>query len=239
VMPALSVVVPAHNEEAFLEQAIADIVGGLRTRGESFEVVVVENGSTDATFELARAIAARTPELAVHHLPNADYGEALRTGLLAARGALVVMFDVDYYDLGFLDRARARMASGGPAVVVASKRAAGTEDTRPFARRCVTAGFALVLRFGFGLGVSDTHGMKAMRRREVDSIARLCRFGTDLFDTELVLRAERSGLEVAELPVAVEERRPSRTPVWRRIPRTVVGLARLRVMLARERRRDG
>jgi hypothetical protein len=78
--------------------------------------------------------------------------------------------------------------------------------------------------------------MKALRRANVDRIARRCRFGTDLFDTELVLRAERAGLAIAELPVSVEERRPSRTPIWRRVPRTLVGLARLRLTLWREAR---
>ena len=82
--------------------------------------------------------------------------------------------------------------------------------------------------------MSDTHGMKAMRRTTVEPIVRRCRNGTDLFDTELVLRADRAGLEVAELPVTVEERRPSRTPIAWRILRTMVGLVRLRLQLWRE-----
>jgi hypothetical protein len=98
----------------------------------------------------------------------------------------------------------------------------------------ITAGFATILRLGFGLGVSDTHGMKAMRREVVEPIVRRCRNGTDLFDTELVLRADRAGLVVAEVPVTVEERRPSRTPIARRIARTLVGLVRLRVQLWRD-----
>ena len=58
----------------------------------------------------------------------------------------------------------------------------------------ITVGFSTVLRLGFGLQVSDTHGMKAMRRATVEPIVRRCRNGTDLFDTELVLRADRAGL---------------------------------------------
>jgi hypothetical protein len=99
----------------------------------------------------------------------------------------------------------------------------------------VTIVFSGMLRYGFGLRVSDTHGMKAMRRDDVESIARSCHFGTDLFDTELVLRAERAGLGTVELPVVVVERRPSRSPIWRRVPRTLWGLARLRVLLWRDR----
>jgi len=59
-------------------------------------------------------------------------------------------------------------------------------------------------------------------------LAERCRFGTDLFDTELILRAERAGLPLDEIPVEVMERRPSRTPIARRIPRSVFGLLRLR-----------
>jgi glycosyltransferase involved in cell wall biosynthesis len=233
--PELSVVMPAHNVAEFLEQSIADVVTGLRARGDGFELIVVENGSTDGTLDVARCIAEQTPEVRVRTFPSPDYGEALRTGILASTGEIVVTFDVDFYDLEFLDQALARLRSdNGPAIVIASKRAAGTRDLRPWPRRSVTAVFTIILRVGFGLRASDTHGMKAMRRRTVEPIARRCHFGTDLFDTELVLRAERAGVAIAQLPVSVEERRPSRTPIWRRVVRTLVGLARLRIMLTRE-----
>jgi hypothetical protein len=162
----------------------------------------------------------------------------MRSGILAAIGDDVVVFDVDYYDADFVDRVLPLLrADDGPAIVVGSKRAPGTSDTRPWSRRMITAGFTTVLRMGFGLGVSDTHGMKAMRRVAVGPVVEQCRFGTDLFDTELVLRTERAGLRVGEVPVTVEERRPSRTPIARRIFRTLGGLVRLRVVLWREGRR--
>jgi hypothetical protein len=76
--------------------------------------------------------------------------------------------------------------------------------------------------------------MKVLVRAQVAPIARRCRFDADLFDTELVIRAERAGLRVAELPVTVEERRPSRTSIAGRVVRSLVGLARLRIVLWRE-----
>ena len=229
---------PAHNERALLEESVRAVTDGLRASGRAFELLVVENGSGDGTLALAQRLAADVSELHVHTLSQPDYGRALRTGLLAATGDVVVTFDVDYYDLTFLDQALALMTrSDRPAdIVLASKRAAGARDERSLGRRIVTATFSLLLRVGFGLRVSDTHGMKALRRATVEPIARRCRFGSDLFDTELVLRAERAGLVTDELPVRVEERRPSRTPVWRRVPRTVVGLVRLRLALWREAR---
>jgi glycosyltransferase involved in cell wall biosynthesis len=233
--PELSVVMPAHNEAGFLDQTLKTLVSALRDRDLAFELVVVENGSTDSTLADARTFAADDANLVVLTRPVADYGEAMRAGILAARGAVVVVFDVDYFDPAFVDAVLPRLtAPDGPAIVVGSKRAPGTRDTRPWPRRAITAGFSTILRLGFGLRVSDTHGMKGMRREVVEPIVRRCRNGTDLFDTELVLRADRAGLEVAEVPVTVEERRPSRTPIARRIARTMVGLVRLRIQLWRD-----
>ncbi len=225
---------PAHDEEAFLASAVRHVVEGMRARGE-FEVLVVENGSTDATADVGKELMEEIPELRVLSLGAADYGKALRSGFLAARGDVAAFFDVDYYDLAFLDGAVALMdGPGGPAVVVGSKRGEGSVDTRPWPRRMVTLVFSSILRYGFGLGVSDTHGMKVLRREPLVPLAEACRFGTDLFDTELILRAERAGLRSAEIPVVVEELRPSRSSIARRIPRTMANLVRLRVALWQE-----
>ncbi len=233
--PEVSVVMPAHNESGLIDQTLKELVVALRERDLTFELLVVENGSTDSTLADARAFASDDPTVSVLTRPEADYGEAMRAGILAATGTVVVVFDVDYYDPAFIDRVLpALTVPDGPAIVVGSKRAPGTHDTRPWPRRAITAGFSSVLRVGFGLRVSDTHGMKAMRRTTVEPIVRRCRNGTDLFDTELVLRADRAGLDVTEVPVTVAERRPSRTPIARRVPRTVWGLGRLRVQLWRD-----
>jgi glycosyltransferase involved in cell wall biosynthesis len=233
----LTVVMPAHNETSLLEASVHDVVEGLRERGHTFEVIVVENGSQDGTLELAMRLTADAPELRVETFSRADYGRALRTGLVAARGEVVINFDVDYIDLGFLDAVLVRLGQPEPpAIIVGSKRAPGAHDQRSWPRRFVTWVFSLVLRLGFGLRVSDTHGMKALDRLRVLPIGQACQSDGELFDTELILRAERAGLGVEELAVTVSERRPSRTSITRRAMRTVVGLARLRVTLGRNDR---
>lgn len=233
----ISIVLPAHNEAGYLEPAVRELHESLRIRRSDFELIVIENGSTDDTLTIAERLSHEFGEVRVLSRGVANYGAALRNGVLASRGEVVVTFDVDYFDLGFLERALSLLEGHDPPViVVGSKRAPGASDKRPWPRRLVTAVFSMLVQFGFSLPVSDTHGMKAWRRAAVEPIVRRCRSVSDLFDTELLIRAARSGLPTAELPVTARERRPSRTPIWRRIPRTLVGLTALRIRLWREGR---
>ena len=233
-LPAvISIVMPAHNEEGYLEPAVKDVVAGMAARQADFEVIIVQNGSTDGTSAEGSRLAAAYGPVKVIDMPVPDYGLALREGFLRAGGDVVVNFDVDLVDLDFLDRALSVMSDPKVAVVVGSKRAAGAEDRRGPARRLVTATFSEILRLGFGLRISDTHGLKALRRAPLEALVARSQFGKDIFDTELIIRAERAGLDVTEIPVAVSDTRPPRTPIARRIPRTLAGLGRLWVALRR------
>jgi glycosyltransferase involved in cell wall biosynthesis len=233
--PSLSVVIPAYNESDTLDRTVANLRDGLSERVgtgslRSFEILIIENGSSDDTLAKADRLARDHDDVRVRSLDRPDYGAALRTGILGAESASIACFDADYYDLHFLDAALAALADAD--LVIASKRAPGSIDTRPRTRRFVTATFSAVLHVGFGVDLTDTHGMKVMRRDTLVDLAARCVFDADLFDTELVVRAVRSRLRVVELPVMVVETRPSRTAIWRRVPRAALGLVRLRLALA-------
>ena len=231
----LSIVVPAYNEALYLEAMVHEVTSGLIDRDEPFEMVVVENGSTDQTWTVLEQLAVAQPQLRPLRLSEANYGLALRLGLEAADGDEAVIFDVDFYDLAFLkDAVDLLRAPGGPSIVVGSKRGAGAVDKRAWHRRAVTAAFASVLRALFGLTLPDTHGIKALDLRATRHLVSRCRCRHDLFDTELIVRAERQGLAVDVLPVEVAELRAPRSSISRRIPRTLAGLARLRWALWRD-----
>lgn len=219
---------PAHNEEAYLRPSVEVLVSGLRERSHPFEIIIVENGSRDRTLDEAARLATDHAGVRFTSIDEADYGSALKQGFLLAQGEFVAIFDVDLVDLDFLDRAIDLVGESSSVIVVGSKRLAESEDQRSYGRRIVTAVFSGLLRGLFGLSVTDTHGMKLLRREPLVPIVERCQFGKEIFDTELILRAERAGMNVAELPVKVLESRPPRTSIVRRIPRTLLHLVKLR-----------
>lgn len=225
--PEFSVVVPVYNEAGFLPQALPALISAMSSLDRSYEILIVENGSTDGSAAIARSIAGNAP-VSVLSLQVADYGGAMHHGFSQSTGDWVVNFDIDYFSAEFL---RKVLASGGFDIVIGSKRDPGSEDRRPLIRRLATLVFNLLLRTILGSQVSDTHGMKAFRRELVDDLAHRVVSRKDLYDTELVIRAERAGYQITEVPVIVEELRTARSSLLKRVPRTIAGLFRIRRLL--------
>jgi len=232
--PQYSVVIPIHNEADCLADEVAELVGELDARSVDFELLLAENGSVDETPAIAESLAAADSRVRVLRVPVPDYGAAMKAGMLAARGGYVVNFDIDFHDADFMVQAGALMERSGAGAVVGSKLMEGADDRRSPARHMVSLGFTTILRLLFDPKMDDTHGMKVLRRDVVTRFAPLTVMTRDLFDTELIIRARRAGVAVGALPVTVEEKRKPRSSIVRRIPRTMKGLLRLRVVLWKE-----
>jgi glycosyltransferase involved in cell wall biosynthesis len=226
-MTAFSVVVPIHNEAVIVCDCLARMLDDFRAFGQPFEIIACENGSTDGTPALIAALAATYPEVRVERLAVADYGRALKHGILAARYPLVAVVNLDFWNPKFVAAAMAMM--DGHDMVIGSKAMAGSGDRRPLLRRVITRSFNRFLRLAFGFRGTDTHGVKVFDRQNVASIAAVCVTDQFIFDTELVLRTERAGLRVTEIPVDVEEiRAPGYQSLLLRTPRVLWNLLRLR-----------
>jgi glycosyltransferase involved in cell wall biosynthesis len=227
-----SIVIPIHNEADFLPRALPSLQEELADLGVPFDINLVENGSTDGTAESAKKESTNFPEVRVTQQPIPDYGAAMFAGFMEATGTWVINFDIDYTSGSFLNRVLAEGADAD--VILASKRAPGSDDRRGVVRRLATFAFNTVLRVLVKSSVSDTHGIKAIRRDVVQDLAPRVKSRTDLFDTELIVRAGHAGYRIAEFPIVVEEQREARSKLWKRIPRTIRGIWRIRRQLKSE-----
>lgn len=229
-----SIVIPIHNEEECLEAEVAELTAELDERQVDYELLLAENGSSDRTPAIAEALASQNPRIQALRVPIPDYGEAMKMGMLLGRGDFVVNFDIDFHDVPFMLAAGDLFADTNAGIVVGSKLMEGAQDKRSPARHMVSLGFTTILRLLFDPHMDDTHGMKALRRDVVQRFAPKTVLTTDVFDTELIIRARRAGIVVKAIPVKVEEKRKARSSIVRRIPRTMKNLLRLRVVLWRE-----
>jgi len=212
--PALSVVVPALNEEERLPRTLERIASYLGGRGGGYEVLVVDDGSRDRTAERAAAAGAAV----LRNEANRGKGFAVRRGMLAARGARRLMTDADLSTpIEELERLCALMDDGHD-VVVGSRALPGAriEVRQPWYRENTGRLFNLFVRALAVPGVKDTQcGFKlfsAAAARDVFSAARLDGFS---FDVEALYLARRKGYRIAEVPV-----------VWRNDAASRVSLVR-------------
>ncbi|MCG8556659.1 MAG: glycosyltransferase [Proteobacteria bacterium] len=225
--PYVTVVIPVYDEETILESAVRELLGRLDRFGWSYELVLSENGSTDATRQIASDLAREFPQVRQLNTEGANYGRALQRGILEARGQYVICDEIDLCDTDFHQRAMAILETGGTDFVVGSKVAAGSEDQRPLVRRLGTLIINGLLRALLGFKGTDTHGLKAFRRRALSDLAERCVVDRDLFASEFVIRSERAGIGIREIPVRVLEKRPPSIHLLRRVPNVLFNMGRL------------
>ena len=226
--PSITIVVPVYNEAEFIPRALPELIAAADASGADYTIRIVENGSTDRTADVAKKTAGEA-NVIVDSLPMPDYGAAMRQGFLEADTDWVVNFDIDYFSADFLRKLLAQPEEVD--LVIASKRDPASQDQRPLVRRLATRVFNLLLRTILSSKVTDTHGMKGFRRELVEDLAPQVVSTTDLFDTELVVRAERAGYRIVEVPVVVAEMRTAKSSLIKRAPRTIAGLIRMRSFL--------
>jgi glycosyltransferase involved in cell wall biosynthesis len=199
-----------------------------------WELVLAENGSADRTVEICRELSSRFDNVSYFSVGtpgNGNYGKALRQGILDARGEYVFCDEIDLCDTDFYAAALPILDSGEADMVIGSKLASGAQDERPFVRHLGSLVINGMLRVALDFKGTDTHGLKAFRRRAVAPIAERCIVDRDLFASELVIRAEREGVAIREIPVSIVEKREPSVHLFRRVPHVLKNLGQLVVAI--------
>lgn len=200
--PTLSVVLPCLNEADTLEVCIRKAQKGIENSGVSDEIIVADNGSTDASVEIAQRLGAR-----IVHIKEKGYGNALMGGIEAARGKYVLMGDADdSYDLQEIPRfvskldenyelvMRCRLPGGGGKV---------EKNAMPLLHRWWgNPMFSFMARLWFNAPFHDVHcGMRAFTKDFYKSLDQRCT-GME-FATEMTIKASLYGHNITEIPITL------------------------------------
>jgi glycosyltransferase involved in cell wall biosynthesis len=194
--PSLSAVLPAYNEAGAIAATVTELAATLRASGiAAWEIIVVDDGSTDATADRCQALQAAIPSFRiVSHPRNRGYGAALCSGFTAARGEAILLMDSDgQFDPHDLHLLTARWGEG---TVVCGER---VHRADPLPRRLNHWLFFGLVRLLLGPTARDVNcGFKLMPRAVGQG---LCADGA-VISTELLVRARRDGHPVVDVPVS-------------------------------------
>lgn len=212
--PFLSVIVPAYNEERRLPQTLQTISDYLARQSYASELIVVDDGSKDRTAQIVETFCATHPNVKLIRNDHRGKGYAVRTGILAARGHIILFSDADLSTpieeiaemLPWFER--------GYGVVIGSREGKGARRIKePFYRHIMGRVFNLIVRLLTVRGIDDTQcGFKAFRDDVArDVFSRMKLYGenakrvTDAmvtgFDVEVLYLAQKAGVKIKEVPV--------------------------------------
>lgn len=204
----VSIITPAHNEEGLIGTFVESAVSFLARHKIRGEVVVVENGSRDNTQNILFSLQKKYSQLKVFTLPVGNKGLALKKGIAAAWGEKLILLDTDVWDEKFVDSSIKNLDRYE--IVIGSKAISGAKDNRSLPVRFINWGYNFVMRLFFDFKGTETHAKLSFRKASIAPLVNKCKTSELVFDTELILRAERAGLTKMEIPTVISEVRPRR-----------------------------
>jgi glycosyltransferase involved in cell wall biosynthesis len=204
--PKYSIVIPAFNESARIPATLQSVVDCMHQHGWSAEVIVVNDGSTDATAEMVRSFAATAPEVRLVENPgNRGKGYSVRSGMLQAQGEVAMFTDSDLSaPIEEAERLFTAIAAGADIAIGSRWLEKGRQTHRqPFYRQFFGRCFNAVTRVVMGLRFADTQcGFKAFTRAAAQTVFQLQTIEGWGFDPEILFIAVKRGYRVVEVPVS-------------------------------------
>ena len=201
----LSFVIPAYNEEVFIEDTIGTLDLVIKEKMSQYEIVVVDDGSEDKTFLKAMHYAERNGHVKViRYARNLGKGFAIKTGVMESTGDVVIFIDGDMeIDLNTLSNYVEALGSAD--IVIATKWHPDSTVSMAVSRKMLSRTFNVLVRILVGFNLKDTQvGLKVMKRSAVDKIFPRLAVKRYAFDVELLTLAHLHGLKIVELPVKLK-----------------------------------
>ena len=225
----VSLVIPAYNESKIVLDTIRTVSARLAELKVEYEVLIVDDGSTDGMGQLVRG--CKDPHVRLEgYAPNCGKGRAVRTGMLAARGDLILCTDADLaYGVDVFAGLLERLRTGEADLVIGSRRIGGEGyKNYPPLRILMSKCFGLLSHMISGLPYDTQCGIKAYRRQAARDIFSRCTTDGFSFDFEVLMWADKLGLKVEQFPVSVINFRESKVNVIRDSARMFRDVFRIR-----------
>jgi dolichyl-phosphate beta-glucosyltransferase len=239
-LPSLAVVVPAFNEAQRLTDNLLTLLGYLQTYRPAAELIVVDDGSTDGTAQVAEELFSRRPDVAARVLrfaENRGKGHAVRAGLLAAQAPVALFSDADLSTpITELPKIVDPIENGQDEIVFGSRALDRSliGHRQPWRREQGGKVFNAIVRLTTGLPFSDTQcGFKAFRMEAARPIIERGEINGFGFDVELLFLAQRAGLRLREVPVRWNHHEGSKVHIVRDSLRMFSEVVSLRRRIAR------
>ena len=234
-MSSLSIVLPAYNEEANVESAVEEVSTVAQQLGMDYEIILVNDGSTDRTGEIGRELAQRIPNFRlVEHYPNRGYGGSLKAGFAAATRELIAFAPADnQFVFSEINRLLERLDE---ADIVSGYRADRQDN---IVRKFFAFGWNTLMRLLFGYLCRDVDcGFKLFRRDILEHVT-IVSDGA-MVDTEFLFKARARGYRIADVPVTHLPRLAGESTGGnvKVIARAFRDLVRFRLRLGRELREE-
>lgn len=217
--PSISIIVPAYNEEQRLPESIAKIDTYFASISSPYEIIIVNDGSTDSTAKLATEIASLHSYVRVIHLKkNRGKGYAVRIGTQEAKGQYILFSDADLSTPIFEVEKLLLYLGKGYDIAIGSRKMPHSciEVRQPWYRELMGNLLSIIVHLLVVPGFSDTQcGFKCLTQKSAKKIFREQKIDGFIFDVEVLYLAHKYGFSVKEVPV-----------IWRDSPKTSVKLIR-------------
>jgi putative flippase GtrA len=236
--PVLDIVVPVHNEAHDLGPSIERLHDFVRASLPfACRITIVDNASTDATWDVAGRLAGRLPVVHTLRLAEKGRGRALRAAWSQSNASVLVYMDVDLStDLAALLPLVAPLLSGHSDLSIGTRLSRTARVIRGPKREVISRGYNTVLHAALGTRFSDAQcGFKAIRADCAQVLLPLVQDDEWFFDTELLVLAERAGMRIHEIPVDWTDDPDSRVDILATAMSDLRGVARLVRALATDR----
>lgn len=210
----VSLVIPAYNESKIILDTIPSVSAKLKELTEEYEVLIVDDGSTDGMADLVRSCG--DPHVRLEsYTPNHGKGRAVRVGMLSAQGDVILCTDADLaYGVDVFKVILDRFSTIGTDLVIGSRRLGGEGyKNYPPVRILTSKCFGLLARMVSGLKYDTQCGIKGYRRQAAQKLFSRCTTDGFSFDFEVLMRADRLGLTIEQIPVSVINFRASKVNI--------------------------